>query len=289
MKIREYLHIDVPRLNSYVEQLNLHTKRVKIPKWSAKLGVLPEVTATQEEQLRDPTNHEKIEQLTHFLRQNRLLASGRFIGREVFAEKPPQFGIETTEAVKVFLPVAKPEDLLDELDLSDVEDDQAKGPFARWMPKSPAKQYKEQLERVRKKMAGFRGITLWVSNGLAAARTPAQRSAQLYLMVGFPKDDVNHVTAFSAYSALSGLFFDLKSDLQKTVLRVVSGLDLRMPSHQTEFLRDPIAWLQSTGAEVGAPRQIETLYRVRAAVLYRASTGNEAIATIAYPLFVAAV
>src|SRR5262245_8563708 len=107
--LREYLHVDEVRLNSYLEQISATSTYDKVPslKWGiSSLG--PSASGEQTRHLRPKTNHEKISELIDYLerqgylghtRPNQLHGSDQYLPEHDFVA-------EECDAVKVLVPRA---------------------------------------------------------------------------------------------------------------------------------------------------------------------------------------
>jgi hypothetical protein len=226
-----------------------------------------------------------------YLEQNDLLDQGRPTGRGALSPDAKMFRLETCWAVKTFIPPAAPENLIAQEPEWDDEF------FPRGLKENPLEAIKREqrrqsrersLARAREAIAGFGGLNIWFSDQHQTGPSHPQESDQLFLIVGFPKDDVNTIHAWSAYSAFTGLTSELAGLMAKTVLHSVADQSNNPTSKfQQSFLADPVNSLRSLGAQVAAPRKIRTLYRVRQAVLHKLPDDSaESIATIGYPIFI---
>lgn len=293
MNLVEYTYIDENRLNSYVEQIRSPNTTDKVPnlKWSISL-LGPAVEGSQASIIRLLTNSEKINTLLDYLKKHKSLGDGRFSGRNAFAPDANEFRLETCTAIKTFIPPVKPEVLAP--DFSDWPEDYL--PLIKDDPLESIRQRQRlharerELARARETLAGFKGLSIWISDQHHAGLSNPEKRGQLYLVVGFPMDDVNNFGTRSAYSAFSGLMHELEDELSKSVLRdVLAQSNDPTSKFQKSFLANPINALRSYGAHVDAPRKITTLYRVRDAVLYKdPQKDEESIATIGYPIYIAA-
>jgi hypothetical protein len=298
MPLDEYLYADDRRLDAYVEHLGSPLAFDKVPVWSAKLSLKgPEASGVQERHPRPLTRPEKVERLLKHLREEKLLAEGRFEGREVFADGARVFHLESCQAIKFFIPPIQPEDLLpydpgliDELmsssslKLNPIQQQQMRDRLTR-------EDRQHRLTRAREQLTGFEGLNVWFSDRHHSGSANPSHGGQLFLVVGFPKDDEAHFSAWSAYSALAGLFNELQAELGNSVFRPHSHQVKRnSPSvFQDHFLADPLGAFQTAGARFSSWRAIKVLYRVRDAVLFRDPSENrEEVATIGYPIFITA-
>lgn len=295
MSLAEYLYVDDRRLDKYVEQIGSLITYDKVPIWTATLSLLgPAAEGTQQRTGRPLRQSEKINRLLDYLKKHDLLAEGRFTGRNAFTHNAKMFRLETCLAVKTFIPPATPETLAPK-ESEWVED---YFPLAKEDPLDALKrkqrlQKKEReraLARAREAIADFSGLNIWISDHRHAGPSNPEKSGQLFLIVGFPKDDVNSIDAWSAYSAFTGLRNELASELAKSVLHnVAHESDNPTSEFQQSFLADPLKSLRSLGARVGDWREITTLYRVRDAILYKElGESAESIATVGYPIYIAA-
>ena len=303
MELEEYLYVDDRRLDTYVDQIGSPVTFEKVPVWSAKLALTGlEAAGTQQRHPRSLTRAEKITRLLNYLGEKGLLGDGRFTGREAFSPLAQPFRLETCEAVKLLIPPAsaealEPEDpgLADELflvdEFFDIKAGRDPSELRRRRERFLRQERESRLARRREQLAGFDGINIWFSDRHQRDSSNSERRGQLVLIAGFAKDDDAGFGAWSAYSALRGLFNELRSDLKKTVLHTVSDEIAvnSLSSFEQRFLTDPLSALQSVGVKVGSYRVIKVLYRVRDAVLYQDLRNNaEEIATIGYPIFVTA-
>ena len=263
LELEEYLYVDDKRLDSYVEQIGSFVTYDKAPVYNVNLSLAgPGVGAVQQRFQRPLSRHEKIVKLLDYLEKGEFLGQGRLSDREEATAmyRPPAkakvFRLETCEAARVLIPSIN----------------------------SP------ESRTVRQE------LNLWFSDRHHAGSIRREcldyllRPAQLLLIVGFHKDDyAAHFEAWSAYSALESLRRELSGELPETMLRQLTTEKPWESSLQQRFLTDPIAALRGTGAQVADWRQIESLYRVRHAVLCKDLVDEgEAIATVGYPIFIRA-
>ena len=295
MSLVEPLYVDERRLDTYVDQIGSPiTYTDKIPIWKAALNLLgPSAEVTQQRTGRVRTRPEKIKYLLDHLTKHDLLDQGRFTGREAFSPNAKLFRLETCWAVKTLIPPATPESLIaQEPDWSDdyfplPKEDQLEALKRRQFQK---KERERSLARAREAIAGYSGLNIWFSDRHHIGSSNPEKTGQLFLMVGFAKDDVNSIDAWSAYSAFTGLRNELAGLMAKSVLHSVADQsDNPTSEFQQRFLADPLSSLRSFGAQVGNWREIRTLYRVRDAILYKEPDDAESIATIGYPIYIEAI
>ena len=274
MNLEEYLYVDEKRLDTYTEQIGSTVKFEKVPIWSVKFSLTgPEAGGTQQRFQMPLTRQEKVDRLVYYLKEKSLLGDGRLLDRErTFTIRKPEapFRLETCDAVRVFIP-----------------------PVPALNPRSQLgrKRLLEQLpKKARDPLHGFSGLNIWFSDRHHASSSNAECRGQLLLIVGFPKDDVAHYEARSAYSALQSLVDQLGSEVEKTILHDLRYEQPEMASSlQKRFAADPIPALEAAGAEVAGWRTITTLYRVRQAVVFNElDDDRETIATIGYPIYITA-
>jgi hypothetical protein len=293
--LRQYFYLDLERLASYAGQLGSRKIREKIAKWTVQFGVTP-VSGTQDEVLRDPTVHEEVERLLAEGPKDGTLTPGRVAGRKAFNGRQKGLRLETCRASNVFLPHAEPESLVRKDDFLNPEilghEPLRQVGFQQWstneaLKRAAERRWRQKVEEVRAELASFKGVSLWWSD---SAGVPGE--GELFLVTG----SKHHVNAegfapSSAYTALTALFFEIGPELRRTALHTIGDRDLSAsyPSAlQDRYLADPLEWFRAFGARVGPARTITTLYELRDMVLYRDRHGEEAIATIGYPIFIAA-
>ena len=103
--LRNYIYIDNPRLDMFVEQIAASRPKDKKVKKTVGLSLTgPKVEASEESTERSLTTHEKIELLTKYLRENLLLDTSRPKGGENRGEL--RFILETMDARKIIVPEA---------------------------------------------------------------------------------------------------------------------------------------------------------------------------------------
>jgi hypothetical protein len=217
------------------------------------------------------------------------------VNKKIFSADDQMFRLETCSAIKAFIPPLTPESmiepdlegLVDELSFSSPKDDPQTA--ARRRAALKANLRKQELARARATLTGFDGLNIWLSDRHHLGASNEAGWGQLFLVVGFPHDDSRSFNAWSAYSAFTGLLSQLRGELEKSVLHTVAHeRDNPTSDFQQSFLADPVQALYQLGAKFSTWRKIETLYRVRDAILYREpADGVEAIATIGYPIFIA--
>src|SRR5262245_12671738 len=100
--MRHYLYIDKIALSLFCQQLE-ESKPQKRRKTVGLSLTGPRVDVTEEDDSQE-THHQMIERLVKELRQSNLLSNKR--PAKVPYQRPKQFVLETTEAVKVVLPKA---------------------------------------------------------------------------------------------------------------------------------------------------------------------------------------
>jgi hypothetical protein len=101
MPLVEYLYIDEERLNTYFEQISSPVRYDKIPMWNAEISLTgPKAGGAQQRFARPYTTHEKISELTEYLKDEGLVA----YGRASTEDNLERFRIETCQAKRVFIP-----------------------------------------------------------------------------------------------------------------------------------------------------------------------------------------
>jgi hypothetical protein len=301
MPLEEYLYVDDERLDEYVEQIGSPNTSDKVPIWTAKLGVFgPAAEGTQQRLVRPLTRHEKIERLVEHLKKTNELGERRFVGRAAFAADAKQFRFETCRAVKTFIPALTPEAIVPKDATDDVELEYGfskvsltnKPDLSDAMFASRKRKARElALERAKVELGDFKGINVWVSDAPEMGAGGEKTEDQLFLIVGFTKNDQEGFRPWSAYSSFAGLVSDMGLEFSKTVMREVaqSPNEPNSQFHQ-DFLRDPLKCLREAGAKIGSKREIKTLYRVRETILYKhPDSDRETTATIGYPIYIAGV
>jgi len=296
--VRQYIYLDTEGLAAFNEQLDSPQVREKTAKLTVQFGMTP-ISATQDETLRDATDHEKVQRLLAVLSKKSLKRT-RLAGREAFNHAEASFRLETCRARNIFLPRASADEIVKKDDFVAEElFGQPVRPMAGFlgsserespMRRAAERAWRKRVEEVRSELASFPGIGLWWSEFPSDANHA--EGGHLFLIQNFRRDKTAGFSASSALTALTALFADMGVELRRTVLHAIEGREID-PSTPTSlkdsFLRDPAGWFRRFGARVGPDRQITTLYNVREAVLYRdARTGKEEIATVAYPIFIAA-
>jgi len=297
--MEEYLYVDDKRLDKYVEEFGSPVSVQKKRQKGFEISWTPKLTFSESEELTPPTRSEKIEYLLENLRERDLLTETQFSGLEVFGDHAKAFHLETCDAVKTFIDAALPETMIPSASELPAEVDEIfgidlikKNPQNSERKKQFLKKQKEAaLARAREEIGDFKGLNIWISDRHHIDPSTAERRGQLFLIVGFPKEDYEGAffERWSAHSALTGLLNELGPYFAKSVLHKVANESNNPTSEfQNGFLADPLKTLRSFGARVGDWRRIKTLYRVRSAILYK-ELGDDigSIATIAYPVFIA--
>lgn len=297
----DYVYVDDERLDRYTTQITSPVRYDKVPTFSAQIGFVPNVQLKQERVQRDLTQSEKIRILLDHLEKLHAVKEGRVRtgwGRRL--EEDEVFRLETCTASHVFIPPTTPEDLAGKRYALPAEESEEglllplkRSEREREMDRARRARQEERarlIEAARREIAEFQGLHLWISHSRYSAplTTIPEPETQLLLVAGFRRDDQAFAPAHSAYSALVGLF-DEVSDLRRSILFEVESRIRSNPGaeFQQRFLADPFGALRSVGAPDDPPRTIRTLYRVRQVLGYGTPQG-EAVATIGYPIFIAA-
>ena len=246
----EYLYVDQRRLDSYFEQVSSPVFHEKVPIWKVALGLTgPKAEGTQERFSRNATNSEKISEVIDYLKRKDLLQAKRTYRPETPKMAMQLFGIETCEAIPIWIP-----------------------------PKqdcSPA----------------FRGLRLWLSG---FSQSSDERGLLLYLLEDFPENDRIAYGVCSGMSVLSILLNDYQRIYgntvvyQKSLKETVDFADFDLYSRMQNGVSlslNPAELLAQLGAQVGIPRFIRCLYRVRDTFKDYYREYQEAI--FAYPIFIA--
>jgi hypothetical protein len=293
--MEDYLYVDDRRLNSYVEQIGSPVTYDKSRGFTFSIGLTgPSASGSQQTHPRPLTQHEKLTRFLTHLKENDLLGDGRLTYGQALSGNARAYQLEVCDAVKVFIPPASPEQLVPK----DSSIPDFSTPFLREDPlefdrrvrRREAEDRRALLEGARAEIAGFGGLDIWISQLPEAERKDPKGRGQLLLIVGSQKDDTV-IGAFSAFSSLTWLFRSLSGDLRRSVLHsALNEWRSGSPPSPLEksFLADPVATLLSLGALDSGPRTIETLYRVRDAIIYKETDDrDDRIATIGYPIFIA--
>lgn len=262
MSSAEYIFIDEPRLDKYVEQFTSETTSDKAPVWKALSSIRgPAAEGRQQRFARSLTTHEKLTTLLQYLRQEDLVAEGRPTRSTAEARlKQIERFWETGEEF-------------------DEEDEGAKEiPFR--LENCLARRIRIQLptfklpDKYRKNLTentNSLDINIWLSwpdqNQISDEahhkeneNEPSQLPGILYLLEGSPDDDEYWFVVgavFKVVEVSNKLFSfillhpDSKRDQEKVFRQVKS------------FSVSPFSTFETLGASVGPERRIKTLYRVR--------------------------
>lgn len=122
----------------------------------------------------------------------------------------------------------------------------------------------------------FAGLNMWVAERSTAERA---ETGALYLIEDAPSD--KHVDQWS--SGLSALWM-----LSSCVRGLPSGRSFGASSQQEarSFSKDPVAFLKSLGAKVGATRRIRVFYRIRATFMDLDAPNRGEPTTVGYPIVI---
>ena len=107
MALLEYLYVDTPRVDAYLEQFAAPVAYDKVPTWKAGISFTgPEVGVSQDRYPRTRTTHEKVDLLLNHLRKTDQMSEGRagpadLDKYEVHGPKP--FRLETCTSTRAFL------------------------------------------------------------------------------------------------------------------------------------------------------------------------------------------
>jgi hypothetical protein len=254
----EYLYVDEKRVNSYFEQISSPVTYDKVPEWSADISITgPKAGGKQLRFARPYTMHEKISKLTEHLEAKGLTVSGRASEPEyMFPLRSPKavFRHETCHARRIYIATGQSDS-------------------------SPST------------------LNLWISLMDRSASQAKSRDewqpGNLYLLEDYQGNDQPIRPMGSAYSSLQMLF---GSSLRGGSAFTGIDIDLRDALDdqelRKEFVRDfsvdPTVALSRLGAQVGPPREIHSLYRIRTTFLDEdIDTEHGSITTFGYPIFIA--
>lgn len=249
MELREFIYIDKPRLNIYVEQIRDPMKKVKVPEWSASLSLKgPSAGAKQKVESRPYTITEKIDILVEYLSKNDFITEGAdaFVKRHKnigWHKEGPLFIRDTLYSTKVKIP------------------------------------------RLDGRSNESETISMWLST---AKSIPSEtrdfwfnRHGMICLLEDYRGEDEQLFNGGmdSAYSILESILFALNQVLDETVLgehfppqgrgnslEIKSRLDAwwRTPDeYMAKFVKDPSRMLRKMGCVVSRARRIESVFRVR--------------------------
>jgi hypothetical protein len=267
----EYLYVDTPRLNSYLEQISPPIIYDKVPSWRVALGLNPSIEGTVEKHGRQLTSHEKITRLMKYLEKENLMFTWRLREADRWGdirrhEEPKVFVIETCRATKI------------------------------WIPPKP------------EVSTTFKGLTLWFSAKplreyqSRAPKIPSETSTgnfpvgALYLLEDDPHSDSETIVSTSSYSALSMLLDGMsmgmgnegiRENFEETVIAKALSENNGNKDFRTAFSTKPVQLLSKLGAKVGTSRIIRTLYRIRATLNDEDYEFEYPVVTIGYPIFIA--
>lgn len=237
--LRDYLHVDRKRLNSYLEQISSTSTYDKAPSLGVGLSVAgPSVSAQQPRVRRDKSDHEKVCELIAYLQRHghlghRRPALVRTTNHEDLAL--PDFVLEQCDAVRILIPAAASE--------------------------------------------RDRGVVVWVSEWPIEREERVLRPAGILCIIeDFTSDDSRHRAGFehSSYTWLQALLHQLHQQPSETKPAAEYPLsptgdyrsDLMAAQgylrSEMEVLRTkPFAWLTAKGCILSLPRRITALYRLR--------------------------
>jgi len=259
------IFVDEPFLNDLIEQFGKNVKYDRIPEGSLNLGLSPKISVAQRAHQRDPSRHEKIEELLKCLRKKKTLAETRPscpIGDPSVPYKcnVKKYVLETCMATKVFIPAK-----------SDPE-------------------------------PHFKGLNIWISTKpIVAQDTLSIPAGMLCLLENFSND--KHRFSISGFTMLIALINGIGEKLDHTVLidtfsaasinneRWKKSRDERFSStkqYMMDFIKNPFEILERLGCVTSEKRKIEALYYIR-------SLGPEegdlrkTISIFGYPIFIKAV
>jgi hypothetical protein len=270
VELPEYLYLDSPRLDNYVELFAPPVTYDKVAEVGGEFGLTgPKVKATQIRAPRERTIEEKITLLKEKLREQGRLAERRITTG--IGEAKAEFRIESCKAVQLFIPPATPESVAD--DAADYPDelDLASSILRRGDPRldaqnrNAARRRRDREIRARLGMLeGLNGLTIWYSPMHCVDTESQPKHNELYLVPDSRKRD-EPVAFGSAYSALISLYQLTEPELSEIARRSISGSGLYNPESalQKAFIRDPVKAMVDLGAIVKGERHITSLYRLR--------------------------
>lgn len=238
LSLRDYLHVDRKRLNSYLEQISSTSVYDKAPSLGVGLSVAgPSVSAQQPRVRRDKTDHEKVCELIAYLERHGHLGHRRpaLVRTDHEDLALPDFVLEQCDAVRLLIPAVASE---------------RDGGVVVWVSEWPI----ERGERVLRP-AGL-----------------------LCIIQDSTSDDSRYRAGFeySSYTWLQALLHQLHQQPSQTQLAARYPLsptgDYRFDlmaaqdylRSEMEMLRTkPLAWLTAKGCILSLPRRITALYRIR--------------------------
>jgi hypothetical protein len=287
MPLKEFIYIDTARLDSYVLQISSGAVRDKTPNYSVEWSLTgPKVGAQQIEAMRAMTPIEKLQCLEAYLAKQNLMANHRPSSWRIHDEH--DFRLETFRATKIIVPPTTPESLVSD-DFDDTEEfpPLAKLPYAQQLRRQQkARVRREQaLQEARRKLAGFKGLTIWFSPHPMTPPSEAVPSNALFLLLDSKAPD-GSPNLLSAYSALIAIYDETKSIWEKSVFGSIPADTMRNPTAQfhADFNKDPQTTLAKMGGSIVDERLVHSLYRVRRLLPQR----DGSYTTLAYPLYIAA-
>jgi len=299
---KDLIYVDQPRLDHYAEQMASSVKQRRPFAWTLKLGLSPSLEIKSEQGVEPLSNSKKIRVLLEGLAAESVLHLGRVSTYRARLERDDVFRVEDATVFHAFVPPLTAEALAvaryGRVAQERPEDDVERAPMrpggdlleerARW---GRVAARERMIELARREIADFKGLHLWLSHPWYDPRREptGHPEPQLLLVADLKRGDLEIAPGGSAFSALVGLF-DEVGDVNLSVLAPVTE-QARNPASgfHRRFLADPREALESVGVRCGEPRPVETLYHVRRVVGYRTPGGHEAVTTVAYPIYIAAV
>jgi hypothetical protein len=280
MALVEYLYVDEKRLDTYFEQISPPVTYDKVPEWNAEISFTgPKGGGKQARFARPYSRHEKIAKLTKHLEDEGLVGGGRQSFLEPSGEDPGSyrhvFHIETCQATRVSIPTTR-------LDSTPVN-------LSLW------------ISFIDRRL--LQPMSQEHSDPMTQLNPQLRKPWNLYLLEDYRGNDESPL-GLSTYSSLSLLLGsdELRSEEARSeearwgprLSDQRPQLFLEFGDHEDEvwafhrsYSVDPTEAFSQLGAQVGSPRQIRTLYRVRAHFVDLDSDPRTNLATIGYPIFIA--
>ncbi len=260
MPLREYLYIDHTRLDRYFEQISGPVTYDKVSVGSSGISIAgPKADVTQARYPRPYTTHEKIEALTAYLEERRLLMPSPIYGTHWQGGETNRFVRQRCRSIRVAVPRLK------------VGGDHPTPAFVLWLARCPAQ--------------GVGWLCLLEGFGGDDRPPEGYRVTQYTLfeaLVRFAEDRIGCSVLRTISAPETGEYVSEPDDEELSNAAISSW---------EPFRRNPTAFLSHWGCIVSSPRSVEVFYRVRATHPLRpphSDTTQWTFDVMAYPIWIAA-